>query len=262
MYPYLHIFGRELPVYSLCIITGVFAAWLIARRRSRKRDLSTDHLLIITAVTVGMAVAGAKILYLLVSVPPSVFWDQIKAGDFTLINGGGLVFYGGLIGGIAGAFLGAKIAGARLLDYESAIVPCIPLGHAFGRIGCFMAGCCYGIPYDGPFSVRYPNSAAGLSPEVSVFPVQLLEALINTAVFLFLIFYAGKPRKSLDLIVLYLLIYGTERFFLEYLRGDMVRGHFAQLSTSQWISAGIVLLCGIYLCVFRKRAKRINSTLL
>ena len=124
------------------------------------------------------------------------------------------------------------------------IIPVVPLAHALGRVGCFCAGCCYGIPMDPPWGVCFHSA---LAPHgVALFPVQLLEAALNFILFLFLYHYAKKPRKPGAVLGLYLVCYAVERFGLEYLRFDEIRGFLFGISTSQWISL-LLIPIGLFL---------------
>ena len=131
---------------------------------------------------------------------------------------------------------------------ERSVVPFIPLGHGIGRVGCVMAGCCHGFPYEGPFALYYPNSVAGLSPDQGYFPVQPLEALINVGICLILLWYEKRMKRPGQLLFAYMGFYAVARFFLEMLRGDAVRGIWYSVSTSQIISLGLlaVSLVGIF----------------
>ena len=253
MYPFINILNYKIPVYGLLFVSGLIISYFFAYRRTIKRVLSADGLLIISAFAISSAVFGAKILYLSVSLPRELLISLIKDGKFDLLMRGGFVFYGGLAGGIVGAALGAKIAGVSLLSYEAAIVPFIPLGHSFGRIGCFMSGCCFGIPYNGIPGICFPNSLAGLPPDMSVFPVQLLESAANLFICILLTVYSKKPRRKYDITLLYLGLYSLCRFPLEFLRGDMARGLFLSISTSQWISAAVAISCLCYLFFRHKK---------
>jgi len=150
------------------------------------------------------------------------------------------VFYGGVIGGILGLFVARWIAKINLEVFTDILVPCLPLGQAFGRVGCFCAGCCYGIPYAGIGSIRFPESVLGLSPDVPVFPIQPLCSLFNLLLFIALLFLSRRIRGQYRLLQVYLVAYAVGRFFLEFLRGDAIRASLWGLSTSQWISLGIL----------------------
>lgn len=100
MYPYFNLLGKQIPTYGIFLSAGFLIALLLARQRVKRAKKSTDYLLIIAAVAMGVALLAAKGLYLLVCVPHYTLLQAIKAGDFSILADGGLIFYGGLIGGI------------------------------------------------------------------------------------------------------------------------------------------------------------------
>lgn len=238
MLPFLSIGKIIFPMYGVCMALGILIASYIAIIRTKKAGEDADSLLIILAFAIGFALIGAKLLYIVISHGLGKAFHQMLAGDFSFLTQGGLVFYGGLIFGIIGALFGAKFARVRLGAYCESVIPCIPLGHAFGRLGCFFAGCCYGMPYEGPFCLSFPK--AGIS--YPTFPVQLLEALLNIAAFVYLIHYTRKRRPELHALFHYLQIYSVCRFVLEFFRGDVIRGLAMGISTSQWISVGLFIV--------------------
>ena len=238
MYPFIHIFGRTVGTYGLCMLLGFALVFFLAWRKGRKTGVLIEDMYIMTAFVLGFAALFGGLLYAFVTFTPAQIWALMKAGDFSFM--GGIVFYGGLIGGIIGALLGIKVAKCKFEPMAAAVVPFIPLGHAIGRVGCVMAGCCHGFAYDGPLALYYPHSVLGLSPDQGYFPVQPLESLINCLICLFLLWYGKKVKRVSKLLFAYLGLYAISRFFLEMLRGDAIRGLWYALSTSQIIS--LVLL--------------------
>ena len=241
MYPFLTIGNFKLPMYGLCILIGAALGVYAAMRRAKKTTIDPDDVLYSITYTAIGAILGGKALYVLTS------WETISANAsfyFSSFEGFreffsyGFVFYGGLLGGLAVFIPYCIIRKLNLGEMINLIIPSVPLVHGIGRIGCFLAGCCYGLPMDPPWGV-YFNSA--MAPHgVALFPVQLLEAALNILLFCFLYNYAKKPRKPGRILGLYLICYGVERFFLEYLRYDAIRGFFMGISTSQWISLVLV----------------------
>ena len=235
MLPCITFGDRLIPMYGVCMVVGILISSYIAFVRTKQADGDSNSLIIIAACAIGCGLFGAKLLYIAVTYGVVNSLSQMLAGNFSFLLEGGQVFYGGLIGGIVGAVLGAWFTHDDLALYCDAIVPCIPLGHAFGRLGCFFAGCCYGMPYEGIGSLSFP--AVGINYQT--FPVQLLEMAINIGIFVYLIFYTHKVHKHYHVLYRYLLIYAVSRFALEFMRGDLVRGISNGLSTSQWISIGL-----------------------
>lgn len=213
--------------------------------RIRCRGQRWEDAMVILACAFGFALVGATGLYLAVTYSPRELGAMFRSGELFSGNRLGLVFYGGLLSAIPGAWLGARIAHARLADYIPAMAPCIPLGHAFGRIGCLLAGCCYGIPTKLPIGIVYPEGTPSAPAGVPLFPVQAVESLILIVIFGILGLYTCRPRPARRVIGLYFLLYAVCRFCLESLRYDAIRGHLGVLSTSQWISAALLLAGGI-----------------
>ena len=137
---------------------------------------------------------------------------------------------------------------------EQCIIPVLPLGHAVGRLGCLFAGCCYGFEYTGPLAVK--NLL--ISAEKTYFPIQLIEALLNLGIFIFLLWYTRKKRPTYHILCVYLYVYSILRFILEFFRGDLIRGVFLMLSTSQWISVVLFLLSIFGFYIFREQSKKTN----
>ena len=255
MFPYIYIFGKRFGTYGVMMAAGCLVAFFFSFRKSKRENISLEDLLILCACALGTAILSAGILYALVTYSPSQIWKMIQKADFSFMEGA--VFYGGLIGGVLGALLGLKITKCPFSAAERAIVPYIPLGHAFGRVGCVLAGCCYGIPYEGPLALYYPHAISGISAEQGHFPVQLVEALLNVAVCLYLRRYSETKRPSCVLLCRYLQIYASLRFVLEFLRADVIRGIYGGLSVSQWISIGLFIGAGgsIFLASHRARGR-------
>lgn len=135
---------------------------------------------------------------------------------------------------------------------EESVVPYIPLGHAIGRIGCLLAGCCHGFEYSGAFAVKNILFLEG----GTCFPIQAVEALLNIPIMAVLLLYSKKERPKYSILSLYLLMYSVMRFFTEFFRGDEIRGGFWLLSTSQWISIALFTVCIPIFCIPKLRKIR------
>lgn len=253
MYPFLHIFNISIPTYGLCMLAGVFLVAFLAYLKGKPLKIPVENIILIMACVFGGALIAGWLFYLVVTYSLSGIFDMISKGDFSFMKNGGIVFYGGLIGGLAGGIAGKKIIKTDLKTLELLFVPYVPLGHAIGRVGCFLAGCCYGMEYSGPLAVYYPHSLAGVSPDVGYFPVQLLEAFLDVLIFAVLWRYCKKERKKFDIISVYLALYSVMRFGTECLRGDAIRGVYFGLSTSQWISIGIIIVCVVRFVLLKNK---------
>lgn len=149
-------------------------------------------------------------------------------------RGSFFVFYGGLLGTMAGLRLCSRLGGASYAEAEDALFSYLPLGQAIGRIGCYFNGCCYGRQWEGFPGVRYPVDGQWLT----VFPTWFAES----AFCLLLFFFLRKFRiRNLPRATLYFMAYGVWRFFIEFFRGDQERGLLFGVSVSQIISVILVI---------------------
>lgn len=180
---------------------------------------------------------GSKVLFLIVSAQ-GAYTDYAQHLSFWV--GGGLVFYGGLIFALIFSFI-FFIRYPALKSLYLQFVPGLALAHGVGRIGCFLAGCCFGEITHSGLGIHFNGAER--------FPVQLYEAIL--LILLGIILHLKKREWKTSLLIKYLFAYSVIRFALEFMRGDEVRGGVAALSTSQWISVCIFLLLNSYL--LRKR---------
>lgn len=240
MHPYFTIGIRTIPTYSFIILLGVIAANGLACIGIRKWKLSFGSFFLLEAYTGAGGILGGKILYI-ITIWKYIDWNRaINLHSLGRIFGGGYVFYGALIGGMIGALLGAGIHHIRIMVYMRHFIYLIPFVHGIAKIGCFMGGCCYGIPYTGPFAVIFPKETYGLAG-ISLFPIQLLECATLLIIALILYIYITKSREAAYSVELYLCLYGAVRFCTEFLRYDY-RGNLLGLSVSQSISLILILV--------------------
>lgn len=202
---------------------------------------------------------------LLLSKIPSVVNNYSDTGLITLR--GGFVFFGGLLGTFGVLLILITVSKMKMYPFLDIVCVYIPLAHSFGRIGCFLAGCCFGVVCNGPLCIEYPlwshayreqirEGLINYTSHVSlpVFPVQIVESICNLCIFTVLyIMYNKGGVKNGTIIKVYLITYSVVRFFLEFLRGDTPRGIYFGFSTSQYISSAIVAVIVIS-NIFRKPA--------
>ena len=229
--------------YSLLIFIGVIVCFMVFLKYTKHHKINQKFsydILILGCVSIAIGILGA--------VGFQMLFDLIEGK----IRGTAMTFYGGLIGGILTFLIGyflvikKKYKSARLIKDIAPIAPaCITIAHAFGRVGCFMAGCCYGKETTSWLGMTFPNL---INP---VYPTQLIEAIFLFILGIVLTFLAIKKIWVFTL-SLYLLTYGIFRFLLEYLRGDYRGGSLLNLSPSQFISIIAIISSVIVYFVFNK----------
>ncbi|MDF1525268.1 MAG: prolipoprotein diacylglyceryl transferase [bacterium] len=240
----IHTYGA---LYALGILTAVALSEYLYRRDGGKPETIMDLAL---PVVIG-TLMGARALFIIVE---HKYYLQNPA-EIIMVWKGGLVFYGGLMGGALAFIITARVKKLDLWHLADTVAPGVALGHALGRLGCFFAGSCYGRPTDVPWAVIYsdPNSLARDIIGVPVHPTQLYSAAFLIFLSVILIFIGIRSTFKGQVIATYGILYGTFRFFIEFLRGDP-RGTVAladvTLFTSQAVSlvlAPISIAAYIYL---------------
>ena len=234
--------------YGLMIAIGVLAAYFSATYRAKKYDLDPDKVFYVTVWAVIGGFGGAKLLYLITQLP-AILQDPSLLKDVR----DGFVVYGGIIGGILAAWLYCKVAKLKFIKYFDLVMPSVALAQGFGRIGCFLAGCCYGRETTSRFGVVFPEG--GLAPAgVKLIPTQLISSAGDFLIMIVLLLYYRKNKKDGtpgNVGFLYMLLYGVGRFLVEFLRNDN-RGGAWMFSTSQWISM-VIVAGGIVLYLVNKK---------
>lgn len=260
MLPYIILFGRAIGSYALCAVAGILIAGCIACHLFKQRGIGVDDALLILLPTIAGVTIGGSLLYGLTNMPQ--FFSILRQSEnitahhvlsTVLTCFGGLVFYGGFLGGLAALRLSTKqLTSIQRTAITDIYAITVPLFHTFGRVGCFLGGCCYGI--ESRFGFLVTDNP--LSPDlcgVVRFPVQLVEAAGNLLLFFLLMSLYRRERFRGSLLVIYLLMYPPMRFMLEFLRGDTVRGIWGGLSTSQWISL-VLFAVAVAALIIRKKA--------
>lgn len=261
--------GFPLRSFSAMVLLGVLMAAFYLRRALARQGVTAegalDHL-VRNALIFGFI--GARVTYLIVH--PEHYQDLL---DLVAVWRGGIVSYGGFIGGAFGAWLFArrwKIPFARLGD---ALGPALALGQVFGRIGCFLVGDDHGRPWNGPLAVTFrsvgvtadgqkiPKEGSLIPPElldVPLHPAQLYLSAMNLALFVTLALLYRRRRFDGQVMAATLVLYAIGRFTVEFTRGDdEARGVYGAFSTSQWISLA-VFVAGV-LCWLRFRGRPVTS---
>ncbi len=253
-----HIGNFGVPSMGLCILVGtvlaVFLSWLL--RKESSLDWNGEFVdSVIWGVLLGFV--GMKILYWIVT--PDEFLSAIREGRILDLLTTGMVFYGGLIGGILGVFICSRRKKKNFFEFTDLFAPCFCVAHAFGRIGCLLVGCCAGVEpgesvlfgaatYNGACAFTYANGHQHL-------PVPLMESIFLILLCVVLIVILKKAKHLGTVTGWYLVLYAIWRFVIESFRGDAERGIYGLFSTSQWISFAI-LIAGVVILVTAKKRPR------
>lgn len=234
MHPILLELGPlTLRSYGLMMALGFLAGigvlvWL-NRQEKREDDLVLDLAL---WIMVG-SIIGARAMY--VAVMP----DQFKGAPLEVFKvwNGGLVYYGGLIGGSLATVWFTRRRRVPLWHIADIAAPALALGQAFGRTGCWLNGCCYGV-----VSEEHGQVFPSLGDHLPHLPTQLWEAGAALALAAFLLWWRGRRAYPGQVFTLYLLLYGVVRYVIELFRGDQERGSLLwdALSPGQWISIAAI----------------------
>ncbi|MCR5279063.1 MAG: prolipoprotein diacylglyceryl transferase [Lachnospiraceae bacterium] len=212
--------------YGACIAIGVLLALWMSTFRAKKRGLSADLCYELVFVGVIFGFIGAKILYLIVE------WRAFLDNPWSVLSSSGFVVFGGLTCGLFAIWVDCRIRKQDFLTYMEHNIPSVALGQAFGRIGCFFAGCCYGRESTCPVAVTFHHSDFAPN-DVPLLPTQLFSSAGNFLNTLLLLFIASRVKKKGIVLGCYFIFYSTGRFIIEFFRNDY-RGSVGPLSTSQF----------------------------
>lgn len=258
MRPVLFQIGESFKAYGygFCIAVGIILCVAFAYYRAKKK-YAIDPDMLFNAAIIGIVAGfiGGKLLYWIVEIKTIIANPHFMLESLT----GGFVVYGGLVLGILAPVVYLKwIKKVTVLEKVDLAVASIAMAQGIGRIGCFLAGCCFGreIPAGAWYSfigVTFPAHPLCEAPAgVALIPTQLISAGGDLLLFLFLWWYTKRERFAGENTCLYIGLYAIGRFLVEMLRGDKIRGFAGALSTSQWISIGMLVLAVVLYFVFRK----------
>ena len=244
MKPILFEIGKlKIAGYGTMILIGVIAAYFLFTYRGKKRGYDVDKLFDITVISIVCGFLSSKLLYIIIENPKLLLNPVEIVKTFPQ----GFVVYGGLIGGALAFMVMCKINKYNPLKVGDLAVASLAVGQGFGRIGCLLAGCCYGRTTDSHIGITFHDSFIAPN-EVSLIPTQIFSSIFDFILAGVLVWYLSylekkhMEHKSGKVIGAYMILYSIGRFIIEFFRGDLERGFIGTLSTSQFISIGIVIL--------------------
>ncbi|MCK9615341.1 MAG: prolipoprotein diacylglyceryl transferase [Candidatus Omnitrophica bacterium] len=258
MHPILFKFGSfTIYTYGFFVFLGVLFGYFFCLKQAKRENINKSVFSDIIFWTLIFSFLGARVFYIFAD-----FENFLLNPLEILLSRSGFVFYGGVVFGIIALYALAKLHKINFFKLSDIIVSGVPLAHAFGRLGCFSYGCCYGRPTDSFLGVLFPKDSPAGFAGVRVIPTQLIEALSLFLLFLALIFLRKRKKFDGQLLAFYLIFYSIIRFIIEFLRGDP-RGSVFFLSLSQFISV-ILMVFGIFLHFWlrlRKQQEKTNKTI-
>jgi len=217
---------------------------MVAFQEVKKQGIAKETFSNIIFWVIVTGFLGAKLLYILIE------FENFMKYPLEMVRSG-FVFYGGVIVGMISLYILAKKYALSFLKLADTIVIGIPLGHAFGRIGCFFQGCCYGKHTDSFLGIIFPLSSPAGAFGAKVIPTQIISAFFLFLIFLLILFVKKRKKFQGQLLIFYIIAYGIFRFIIEFFRGDP-RGQFFMLSTSQWMSIFFIFLGVFYFYRLRR----------
>ena len=230
--------------FGICIALAFLAGLWTATRRAPRAGIPGELIadLVVPWLLLG-GVLGARLLYI------ATYWRESFAGqpwtEVFMIQRGGLVYYGGLIGSSIAVILFARVKKLPLWILADVLAPSIALGSMFGRLGCLMNGCCYGRSCDLPWAIRFPESHS--TQGLPVHPTQLYDALLNLALYLGLEWLYRRRKFDGQIFALYLLCYAVARSIVEAFRGDYNDAHQHHGFTPAHLLSLGIFVAGVFL---------------
>ncbi|MFH1653010.1 MAG: prolipoprotein diacylglyceryl transferase [Pseudomonadota bacterium] len=250
--------GLTIHTYGFMVALGFLAGILWIRFESKRVGVDVSRMLDLVFYLVLIGILASRLAHLLISERADFFADPLL---FFKMWRGGLVFLGGVIPAILVAVWYLRRHKMGFWKPVDILSPALALGHMFGRIGCLMAGCCFGKESSSKWCyIVFPNDPHTFAPVgIHIFPTQLIEALGEAVIFSILFVVSRKKRFDGQVFATYLILYSVLRFFNEMLRGDLIRGFVIEpwLSTSQFGS--LLLFVAGLIIYFTRWKKRCDS---
>ena len=239
--------------YGVLIAAGFFAGLWTASRRALRDGIAPETLADLGPWLLAAAIVGARAFYVV------SYWDEDFAHqpiwEIFMLRNGGVVFYGGLIGAAIAFLLYTRHKKLPVWPLADTLAPSIALGQGFGRLGCFMNGCCYGCPTSLPWAVRFPADHA--THGVPVHPTQLYEATLCLGLYLGLVWLHRHKRFPGQVFAAYLIGYAVLRSVVECFRGDYAVHYLGGIATPAQLVSAAVLTAGLGLWRWQQHRTKI-----
>jgi phosphatidylglycerol:prolipoprotein diacylglycerol transferase len=248
--------GLELHSYGLLLAIAFLLAIQIFVMRARARGIPEEPMHTLSLWLLVLAIVGARVLFVI------THWADYASDPLATVRlwEGGLILYGGYIFAIAGGILFVRSRGIKVWRVGDAAAPSMALGIGIGRLGCFMNGCCFGLPTTLPWGVHFPADSVPsyVFPGAPLHPSQLYLSLAGLAIFVWLLAVDRKPHFDGWLFWSYIAVDAAFRFLLDFTRyydATSAIGSLGGLSfnMNQVLSAGLILLSLAMLAILARR---------
>lgn len=246
--------------YGVLLAAGFLAGLWTASRRAHLEKIPAEKIIDAGTWLIVGAVVGARFLYVV------SYWDRLFSSpllpqapwtEVFMVQRGGLVFYGGLLGAIGSGVLFAWRNKIPLWKFADVMAPSIALGYVPGRLGCLMNGCCYGYQTDLLWAIHFP--ADHETHGVGVHPTQLYDSFLSLLLYLFLAWLFRRKRFDGQVFAVYLICYALTRSLVETFRGDYPVRYLGGVATPAHVVSVIILLGGLILFWKLRAGKELPS---
>ena len=265
MYPILFEIGPlSVRTYGLLLAVSFLVGIILALRRARARGLNQNKMINMSLLIMLAGIVGARIMYVI------PHWNEFSANPLDIISPfqssgsiglTGLTMYGGFIAAVLVSILYLRVNGLSVWKACDAFAPSIALGIGISRVGCFMNGCCFGLPTESALGVVFPafSAAGSFYPDAHLHPAQLYNAVLGFGLFGLLLWLDRKPRFDGFIFAVLLISEPVTRFFVDlfrYYESSMTLGNLGgvALSVNQGISIVLVGMGLLLLGWLRNRA--------
>jgi phosphatidylglycerol:prolipoprotein diacylglycerol transferase len=244
--------------YGFFIACGAIAGYIYTAYQAKKQYLAkSDTIQLLIILIIIASVIGGK--FFIIFENPKLYLNEPRL-LFSNFNTG-FVFYGSLIFAIPTMLIFFSVHKLPMLGMLDIMAGTTCIVHGFGRIGCFMAGCCYGTPHEGLFSVTFTDPKCVAEPlNTPLHPTQLYSSLVIFSILAIILFMSRRKQFDGQLFMLYLMLYAIARSILEVFRGDLARGFIIEnvVSNSQFISVLIFLAALTVYIILYKKSKQVS----
>lgn len=250
--------GVTIYSYGVMVALGFVVAIIWVSYESKRLGEDSAKAMDLVFYVIVAGIVGSRVLHVAIAERERFFANPLM---IFRIWEGGLVFYGGLVTSLVVAAWYVRRHAMSFFTTADIFAPAISIGHAIGRIGCFLVGCCYGRPVDHPawYSIVFPLKQKTFAPTgIPLYPTQLMEVAGELLIFSFLMLLRHHQRFKGQIITSYIMLYAILRFINEYFRGDLERGFVIDpwLSTSQFISIILFVVGAVVYMRFKKHFQK------